>query len=160
MQSIRMVKKTYSRIVRDCQTFIKEKLDKWCEELGYKDTTVNMFTLSRSLNISRNELSRYFTSCLNSTFRLWLAEVRFEAAKKMMLDSPTSVMTSFLPSVASLPVPISTVCSKRKKAALLRLGERKTVKKYVLGVAFPHECDTFFVGMRHLVSKKNTIFAP
>ena len=88
MQSIRMVKKTYSRIVRDCQTFIKEKLDKWCEELGYKDTTVNMFTLSRSLNISRNELSRYFTSCLNSTFRLWLAEVRFEAAKKMMFDSP------------------------------------------------------------------------
>jgi hypothetical protein len=39
-------------------------------------------------------------------------------------------MTSFLPSAASLPVPISTVCSKRKKAALLRLGERKTVKKY------------------------------
>ena len=73
---------------RDCQTFIKEKLDKWCEELGYKDTTVNMFTLSRSLNISKNELSRYFTSCLNSTFRIWLAEVRFEAAKKMMLDYP------------------------------------------------------------------------
>lgn len=40
-------------------------------------------------------------------------------------------------------------------------------KKYVLGVSFPHEGDTFFVGMRHhcggmrhLVSKKNTIFAP
>ena len=70
------------------QAFIKESLDKWCEELGYKDTTVNMFTLSRSLNISKNELSRYFTSCLNSTFRIWLAEVRFEAAKKMMLDYP------------------------------------------------------------------------
>ena len=70
------------------QAVIKEKLDKWCEELGYKDTTVNMFTLSRSLNISKNELSRYFTSCLNSTFRIWLSEVRFEAAKKMMLDYP------------------------------------------------------------------------
>ena len=88
MQSIRMVKKTYSRFFRDCQTFIKEKLDKWCEELGYKDTTVNMFTLSRSLNISKNELSRDLSSCLNTTFRLWLAEVRFEAAKKMMLDNP------------------------------------------------------------------------
>ena len=40
-------------------------------------------------------------------------------------------------------------------------------KKYVLGVSFPHKVDTFFVGMRHhcggmqhLVSKKNTIFAP
>ena len=73
---------------QDRQTFIREKLDKWCEELGYKDTTVNMFTLSRSLNISKNELSRYLSSCLNTTFRLWLAEVRFEAAKKMMLDSP------------------------------------------------------------------------
>ena len=70
------------------QAFIEEKLDKWCEELGYKDTTVNMFTLSRSLNISKNELSRYFTSCLNSTFRIWLSEIRFEAAKKMMLDYP------------------------------------------------------------------------
>lgn len=70
------------------QAVIKEKLDKWCEELGYKDTTVNMFTLSRSLNISKNELSRYFTSCLNSTCRIWLSEVRFEAAKKMMLDYP------------------------------------------------------------------------
>ena len=47
-----------------------------------------MFTLSRSLNISKNELSRYLSSCLNTTFRLWLAEVRFEAAKKMMLDNP------------------------------------------------------------------------
>ena len=37
------------------QAFIKESLDKWCEELGYKDTTVNMFTRSRSLNISKNE---------------------------------------------------------------------------------------------------------
>ena len=70
------------------QAAIKEKLDKWCADLGYKDTTVNMFTLSRSLNISKNELSRYFTSCLNSTFRIWLSEVRFEAAKKMMLDYP------------------------------------------------------------------------
>ena len=81
-------KENLQSISQERQIFIKESLDKWCEELGYKDTTVNMFTLSRSLNISKNELSRYFTSCLNSTFRIWLAEVRFEAAKKMMLDYP------------------------------------------------------------------------
>ena len=81
-------KETLPSFSQERQAAIKEKLDKWCEELGYKDTTVNMFTLSRSLNISKNELSRYFTSCLNSTFRIWLAEVRFEAAKKMMLDYP------------------------------------------------------------------------
>ena len=81
-------KETLPSFSQERQAAIKEKLDKWCEELGYKDTTVNMFTLSRSLNISKNELSRYFTSCLNSTFRIWLSEVRFEAAKKMMLDYP------------------------------------------------------------------------
>lgn len=81
-------KETLPSFSQERQAAIKEKLDKWCEELGYKDTTVNMFTLSRSLNISKNELSRYFTSCLNSTFRIWLVEVRFEAAKKMMLDYP------------------------------------------------------------------------
>ena len=81
-------KENLQSISQKRQMFIKESLDKWCEDLGYKDTTVNMFTLSRSLNISKNELSRYFTSCLNSTFRIWLAEVRFEAAKKMMLDYP------------------------------------------------------------------------
>lgn len=81
-------KETLPSFSQERQAAIKEKLDKWCEELGYKDTSVNMFTLSRSLNISKNELSRYFTACLNSTFRIWLAEVRFEAAKKMMLDYP------------------------------------------------------------------------
>ena len=81
-------KETLQSISQERQAFIKEKLDKWCADMGYRDTTVNMFTLSRSLNISKNELSRYFTSCLNSTFRIWLAEVRFEAAKKMMLDYP------------------------------------------------------------------------
>lgn len=81
-------KETLQPFSQERQEVIKEKLDKWCADLGYKDTSVNMFTLSRSLDISKNELSRYFTSCLNSTFRIWLAEVRFEAAKKMMLDYP------------------------------------------------------------------------
>lgn len=70
------------------QKIIREKLDEWCATKGYRDTSLNMITLSRSLDINRYELSRYLSSCLNTTFRLWLAEVRFEAAKKMMLDNP------------------------------------------------------------------------
>ena len=70
------------------QKIVREKLDEWCVAKGYRDTSLNMITLSRSLDINRYELSRYLSSCLNTTFRLWLAEVRFEAAKKMMLDSP------------------------------------------------------------------------
>ncbi|MCP9499617.1 hypothetical protein NND09_13900, partial [Prevotella copri] len=64
------------------QKIIRERLDEWCAAKGYRDTSQNMITLSRSLNISRYELSRYLSSCLNTTFRPWLAEVRFEAAKK------------------------------------------------------------------------------
>ena len=70
------------------QEIIRKKLDAWCAAKGYKDTALNMITLSRSLNINRYALSRYLSSCLNTTFRLWLAEVRFEAAKKMMLENP------------------------------------------------------------------------
>ena len=73
----------------------------------------------------RYEWSRYFTSCLNSTFRIWLAEVRFEAAKKMMLDYPAIATTSFQPNVASPPVPISIAYSKRKKVAPQQSGEQK-----------------------------------
>ena len=79
-------KENLQPIFQERQIFIKESLVKWCEELGYKDTTVNMFTLSRSLNISKIELSRNFTSCLKTTFCLWLAEVRFVASKKMILE--------------------------------------------------------------------------
>ena len=32
------------------------------------------------------------------------------------------------------------------------------MKKYVLGVSFPHEGDTFFVGMRHIVGECDTLF--
>lgn len=70
------------------QKIIREKLDEWCAAKGYRDTSLNMITLSRSLDINRYELSRYLSSCLDTTFRPWLAEVRFEAAKKMMLDNP------------------------------------------------------------------------
>ena len=69
------------------QEIIREKLETWCADVGYRDTILNMVTMSRSLDIPKAELSKYFSG-LNTTFRFWLAEVRFEAAKKMMLDYP------------------------------------------------------------------------
>ena len=67
---------------------IQNSLDEWCANLGYKDSTVNMLTLSRTLGISKNNLSAFFDQCMNSTFRIWLSEIRFNAAKRMMLDYP------------------------------------------------------------------------
>ena len=68
--------------------FIQQRLDEWCANLEYKDSSVNMLTLSRTVGISKHELSLFFDQCMRSTFRIWLSEIRFNAAKKMMLDYP------------------------------------------------------------------------
>ena len=68
--------------------FIQKSLDAWCANSGYKDCNVNMLTLSRTLCISKNELSQFFDQCLHTNFRIWLSEIRFNAAKKMMQDYP------------------------------------------------------------------------
>lgn len=68
--------------------FIRSALDHWCADLGYKDSSVNMLTLSHTLGINKNELSQYFSQCQNTTFRIWLSEIRFNAAKRMMIEYP------------------------------------------------------------------------
>ena len=47
-----------------------------------------MLTLSDSVGISRGELTQYFTQCENTTFRIWLADIRFNAAMDMMRRFP------------------------------------------------------------------------
>lgn len=83
-----MADEEQSQLSAERLTFIRECLDRWCADMNYKDNSANMLTLSRSLNIPKSELSRYFTVCLKSTFRIWLGEIRFNAAKKMMLEYP------------------------------------------------------------------------
>ena len=76
------------RLSEERRNFIQNSLDQWCVDLGYKDCNVNMLTLSRTLCISKNELSLFFDQCLHSNFRIWLSEIRLNAAKKMMLECP------------------------------------------------------------------------
>ncbi len=48
-----------------------------------------MLTLSRTLSVSpRMSYPNYFDQYLNTTFRIWLGDIRFNAAKKMMLECP------------------------------------------------------------------------
>jgi AraC-like DNA-binding protein len=68
--------------------FIQAALDKWCADMGYKDSSVNMLTLSHLLDINKNELTQFFSQCQNTTFRIWLSEIRFNAAKRMMMEYP------------------------------------------------------------------------
>ena len=76
------------RLSAERSAFIQAALDKWCAELGYKDSSVNMLTLSHSLGINKNELTQFFSQCQNTTFRIWLSEIRFNAAKRMMMENP------------------------------------------------------------------------
>lgn len=67
---------------------IRGKLEAWCAEKGYKDSSVNMLTLAQSLHIPKGDLTLYFDQCQHSTFRIWLSNIRFQAAKAMMLEFP------------------------------------------------------------------------
>ena len=67
---------------------IKALLNRWCRKQGYKDSSVNMMTLSLAIGVSKDELTLYFDQCLNSTFRVWLSDIRFDAAKAMMIKYP------------------------------------------------------------------------
>ena len=80
--------KPLQQLSEERRNFIQNSLDQWCMDLGYKDCNVNMLTLSRTLCISKNELSLFFDQYLHSNFRIWLSEIRLNAAKKMMLEYP------------------------------------------------------------------------
>lgn len=81
-------KKPVRQLSEERRNFIQNNLDQWCMDLGYKDRNVNMLTLSHKLCISKSELSLFFDQCLHSNFRIWLSEIRLNAAKKMMLKYP------------------------------------------------------------------------
>lgn len=70
------------------ERIVAERLDKWCQDKGYRDSNANMLTLSRMLLIPRAELTRYFEQNLKLSFRIWLSEIRFKAAQEMMRDYP------------------------------------------------------------------------
>lgn len=76
------------RLSAERSAFIQAALDKWCADMGYKDSSVNMLTLSHLLDINKNELTQFFSQCQNTTFRIWLSEIRFKAAKRMMMEYP------------------------------------------------------------------------
>lgn len=81
-------KKPLQQLSEERRNFIQNSLDQWCMDLGYKDCNVNMLTLSRTLCISKDELSVFFDQYLKTTFRIWLGDIRFNAAKKMMFEFP------------------------------------------------------------------------
>lgn len=67
---------------------IEEALQTWCEAGGFRDSTANMGSLSKKVRISREALSVYFERHLKSTFRIWLSDIRFKEAQRMLKENP------------------------------------------------------------------------
>lgn len=63
-------------------------INRWIAEGGFRDTTVNMAKLAMQLCISRRDLSRYFDNSLHSTFRVWLSDLRFAEAQRLIRQHP------------------------------------------------------------------------
>lgn len=79
---------TASLMLEDRRKQIQQRLDEWCAAMGYKDGGVNLLSLSHAIHVSKDELTIYFDQSLKTTFRIWLSDIRFAAAKKMMIANP------------------------------------------------------------------------
>ena len=79
---------TATLLPEDRKMQIQQRLDDWCAAMGYKDGGVNLLSLSHSIHISKDDLTLFFDQCLNTTFRIWLSDIRSAAAKKMMIENP------------------------------------------------------------------------
>ncbi len=67
---------------------IEARVGEWCEHGGFKDSDVNMQSLSNTLKVPKSHLSIYFEEGLHCTFRVWLSDMRFKAAQDMMIENP------------------------------------------------------------------------
>lgn len=94
---------------------IESLLDKWCENGGYRDSTVNMPMLSAKLRIPRSELSFYFENYLKSSFRTWLSDIRFKEAQRTLLEESGYSNDT-----------ISTECGFSSHAHLYKIFKAKT----------------------------------
>lgn len=97
-------------------SIIESMLASWCDKGGFRDSTVNMPMLSVKLGIPRNELSMYFENCLKSSFRIWLSDIRFKEAQRMLLEEcRCTAMIPFLQNAASHPTLISIRFSRLRR---------------------------------------------
>lgn len=67
---------------------IRAMLDKWIEAKNFRESDLSLSSLSMLLGVSRRDLSVYFEHHEQVTFRVWLSNVRFRAAKKLMQEHP------------------------------------------------------------------------
>lgn len=67
---------------------VEKKLRLWCEMDGFRDSNANLMSISQKMNVTKEDLSYYFERYQKMTFRVWLSDIRFNAAKKMLSENP------------------------------------------------------------------------
>lgn len=94
---------------------IESVLADWCGEKGYKNSEINLYSLSDQLKITRDELSQYFSQSGHMNFRVWLADVRFNAVLRLMREQPQMTNDA-----------ISMECGFSSRGHLYRVFKSKT----------------------------------
>lgn len=94
---------------------IEKTLDEWCEMRGYRDSTANLISICQKMNVPKEDLSFYFEKHLKTTFRVWLSDIRFNAAKQMLSENPTFNNDT-----------VSTECGFSSHAHLYKIFKAKT----------------------------------
>ena len=67
---------------------ISDALDRWIADGGFRDTTANIAKLAKLTHVEREELSLFFYRYLDTTFRIWLSDIRFGEAQRMIKAHP------------------------------------------------------------------------
>lgn len=67
---------------------IETALKTWIGKGSYCDPTTNIGKLAQQTEVPRAELSLFFYHHLHSTFRIWLSNIRFEAAQRLIKEHP------------------------------------------------------------------------
>lgn len=65
---------------------IENLLAEWCKNGGFRDSAMNMPMLASMICVNRKDLSAYFEDYLQSSFRVWLSDIRFQKAQSMLRE--------------------------------------------------------------------------
>lgn len=67
---------------------IESAVKRWRTERGFKIQNLNSSTMAQCIGIPKRILSQYLSQQLNTTFRVWLSNLRIEEAKLLLLEHP------------------------------------------------------------------------
>lgn len=87
-QTARSATGRVSHLTEERAETIRQLIEAWLGNGGFRESTVNMVTLSRQIKVARTDISAYFECHLHTTFRVWLSDIRLKEAQRLMMEHP------------------------------------------------------------------------